>query len=89
MIEMRLWEVGFKEELHHSSYAYKFYVVASDAEEAERKGREYIVGEIDSWFYSEEHEEGTDGYKKERAEALTVLANYKLVKLLDIGKTLV
>ena len=50
MKEMRLFEVGFKENQDRSGYEEKVNVAATDADEAATKARQWLVDKTNSWW---------------------------------------
>ncbi len=57
MEEMRLFEVGFKKKPYGTGYFSKFYVVASDGEEAIEKARKWLHLEHLNWWTESGREE--------------------------------
>lgn len=49
MKKLQLFEVGFKEQLHLSSYDDKFYITAETAEDAIERSRSWFVESHDNW----------------------------------------
>ena len=57
MKEMRLFEVGLKEEAHRSVYEEKVNVAANDAEEAVTKARQWVMDNTIRWWEGDGREE--------------------------------
>ncbi len=68
MKEMRLFEIGFKDNPRDTSYSEKFHVAAETAEQAIEKGRQWLGEDFDRWWeedgqYDEDLEQTKDEYR--------------------------
>jgi len=88
MKEMRLFEVGFKEKPHNTGYSYKTYVGADKAENAIIKAREWVIGDIDEWWYTFE-ELTPEEEEKAKQKELERLNNLPLARVQDLGTLII
>ena len=84
MKEMRLFEIGFKDRPANTGYSHKLYVGADTAEDAIIKAREWVISDIDEWWFIEE--ELTPGEEeKAKQKELERLNNLPLARVQDLG----
>ena len=88
MKEMRLFEIGFKDAPHNTGYSYKTNVGADNAEDAIIKAREWVIGDIDEWWYTDE-ELTPEKEEKEKQKEIERLNNLLLARVQDIGTLIV
>jgi hypothetical protein len=101
MKEMRLFEIGLKEDPRRSGYEEKFNVAAEDAHEAEEKARAWLLESHIAWWEEEgrimEEVDMEAENIKPTVEALSfaleeqldVIRGMHLAKLYDIGTLIV
>ena len=81
MKEMQLFEVGFKERLHQTSYDHKVYVAARNYNDAITNAR--------NWFI-EDYENYDDWLSKsDKESALKLVKNMEVAKVTHIGRVIV
>ena len=101
MKEMRLFEIGLKEDPRRSGYEEKFNVAAENAHEAEEKARAWLLESHIEWWEEEGRiiEEGdmearnieptVEALSFELDKALTLIREMHLAKLYDVGTLIV
>ena len=88
MKEMRMFEIGFKDYPHSTSYTQKFHVAADTAEQAIEKGRKWLAEDFEHWWEEYGQHDEDLGMSQEEARKVNV-DDMQLARVYDEGKLIV